>query len=184
MRSRWRFSAEEIISARRSALVEHEQCKKASWLGVKDIHEVNLVDLHPSLVGDMQENFQAMSDDRAVFENVPSTVLQPKSACASCLEVCGGNHWKSCGERVCVMLVGLLKAWGNGYCSCWTTWYWFSVLQSAEVELQISTTLVARSVSSLLLRSPFLSAKIIWWMSHLVQSVTVQSRTLILINVG
>ena len=70
----------------------------------------------------MQENFQAMSDDRAVFENVPSTVPQPKSACASCLEVCGGNHWKSCGERVCVMLVGLLKAWGNGYCSCWTTW--------------------------------------------------------------
>ena len=66
--------------------------KKASWLGVKDIHEVNRVDLHPSLVGDMQENFQAMSDDRAVFENVPSTVLQPKSACASCLEVCGGNH--------------------------------------------------------------------------------------------
>ena len=74
--------------------------QKASWLGVKDIHEVNRVDLHPSLVGDMQENFQAMSDDRAVFENVPSTVLQHQSACASCLEVCGGNHWKSCGERV------------------------------------------------------------------------------------
>ena len=87
---RWRFSAEEIISARRSALVEHEQCKKASWLGVKDIHEVNRVDLHPSLVGDMQENFQAMSDDRAVFENVPSTVLQHQV----CLCVLFGGLWR------------------------------------------------------------------------------------------
>ena len=39
---------------------------------------------------------------------------------ASCSEVSGGNRWKSCGERAkltawdCVMLVGLLKSWGNG----------------------------------------------------------------------
>ena len=75
---RWRFSAEEFISARRSALVEDERkVQKASWLG--------RVDLHPSLVGDMQEDFHTMPDDRAVFENVPSTILQPKSAW--CLEV-------------------------------------------------------------------------------------------------
>ena len=66
----WRFSAQEFITARRSALVEHDwKVKKASWLGVEDIHEVCRVDLHPSLVGDMRENFHAMPDDRAVFEN-------------------------------------------------------------------------------------------------------------------
>ena len=32
---RWRFSVEEIISARRSALVEHEQCKKPVGLESK-----------------------------------------------------------------------------------------------------------------------------------------------------
>ena len=47
------------------------------------------------------------------------------------------------------MLVGLLKAWENGSCSCWTTWHWFGVLQRAAVVPQVSTTLVARAVSSL-----------------------------------
>ena len=78
---RWRSSAEEFISARRSALGEHERkVQKASWLGVEDTHEICRVDLHSSLVGDAQEEFHAMPDDRAVFENVPSTILQPKSA--------------------------------------------------------------------------------------------------------
>ena len=54
--------------------------KKGSWLGVEDIREDGRVDLHPSLVGDMRVSFHAMPDDRAVFENVPSTILQPKSA--------------------------------------------------------------------------------------------------------
>ena len=27
------------------------------------------------------------------------------------------------------MLVCLLDVWGNGYCSCWTTWLWYWVLQ-------------------------------------------------------
>ena len=52
---RWRFSAEEFISARRSALGEHERkVQRASRLGVEDTHEICRVDLHPSLVGDMQ----------------------------------------------------------------------------------------------------------------------------------
>ena len=78
---RWRFSAEEFISARRSALVELELgAQKASWLGVEYIWEASRVDLHPSLVGDLRRRFRATPDDRAVFENVPSTILQAKSA--------------------------------------------------------------------------------------------------------
>ena len=39
---RWRFSAQECISARRSVLVENERkTQKATWLGVKDVHEEN-----------------------------------------------------------------------------------------------------------------------------------------------
>ena len=59
-----------------------------------------------------------MPFDRSIFENVPSTVAQPKSG--TCLQVSGGNHWGSCGEREklmswdCVVRVGLLNAWGNG----------------------------------------------------------------------
>ena len=114
---------------------------------------------------------------------------------ASCLKVSGGNHWKSCGVRAKlaswdgVMLVGLLSVWEKGYFSCWTTWPWCWVLQSAAVVLQISTTLVARSVSCLLPRSPSLSAdgsrlRVIPPTSHLVQCVTVQECTLMWTTVG
>ena len=89
----------------------------------------------------------------------------------------------------CVMLVGLLKSWGNGYCSCWTTWPWYWVLQSATVALQISTTLVARSVSSLSPPSSSPSAdglrqKIIWPMGHLAPSVTARACAPLLTNIG
>ena len=92
-------------------------------------------------------------------------------------------------RAVFVMLVGLLKAWGNGSCSCWTTWHWSWVLQRAAVVLQVSTTLVARSVASLLPRSPSLSSdgsrlRLIGSTSHLVQSVTVEECIPMLINVG
>ena len=53
------------------------------------------------------------------------------------------------------MRVGLLKASGDNFCSFWP-WYW--ALQKAVAALQVSTTLVARSVSSLVPRSPSLSA--------------------------
>ena len=77
---RW-FSAEELINARRSGLVELElEVQKASWLGVEDIREASRVDLHPFLVRDMREGFHVMPDGRAVFENVPPTIPQPKSA--------------------------------------------------------------------------------------------------------
>ena len=56
------------------------KAQKAAWPGVVDEHEVNRVDLHPSLAGSMQESFQSMPCDRAVFENVPSIILQTKSA--------------------------------------------------------------------------------------------------------
>ena len=44
------------------------------------MREACRVDLNPSLVGDMRGSFHAMPVDRAVFENVLSIVLQPKSA--------------------------------------------------------------------------------------------------------
>ena len=62
-----------------------------------------------------------MPDDRAVFENVPSSIQQPKSACC----VPFGGVWRKpldiLRERArlmswdCVMLVGLLKAWGKRF---------------------------------------------------------------------
>ena len=58
---RWRFSAGEFISARRSVLVESERkAHKALWLGIQDVHEENRVDLHPSLVRSMRESFQSL----------------------------------------------------------------------------------------------------------------------------
>ena len=77
----------------------------------------------------------------------------------------------------CGMLVGLLDVWRNGYCSCWTTWPWYWVPQRVGVARHTSTTRVAKSVSSLLQRSPFLSAdglrqRTIWLTSLLVQNVT------------
>ena len=54
--------------------------QKASLLGVEGTHEICRVDLHPSLVGGVQAKVHAMPDGHAVFENVPSSVLQPKSA--------------------------------------------------------------------------------------------------------
>ena len=114
---------------------------------------------------------------------------------ASCLEVSGGNHWRSCGERAKLMSwgfgmrVGLLQAWRNGFCSCWTTWPWYWVFQRAVVAPQTSTTRVAKSVSSLLPRSPSLSAeglrqKITRPTSHLVRSATVQTCITMLTNAG
>ena len=87
------------------------------------------------------------------------------------------------------MHVGLLKALENGCCSCWTTWSWFWVLQSVGVACQTSTTLVAKFVSSLLPRSPSLSAdgsrlKVTPPTSHLVQNVTNRARLPMLTNDG
>ena len=84
-----------------------------------DGHEDNRIDLHPSLAGSVQESVQSMPCDRAVFENVPSIILQPKSAWC----VLFGGVWRKSlayGERVkpmswgCTMLVGLLKTWDIG----------------------------------------------------------------------
>ena len=87
--------------------------QKAGWLGVEGTHEICRVDLHPSLVGDTQAKFHAMPDGHAVFENVPSSMLQSMSAW--CVLSVGVR--RSCGWRAklvswdCVMLVGLLQAW-------------------------------------------------------------------------
>ena len=117
-----------------------------------------------------------MPVDRAVFENVPPTILQPKYAWC----VLFGGVWRKPVEilrgegKARVMLVGPLSVCGNGHRSCWTTRPWYWVLQRAAVVLQTSNTLLARSVSSLLPRSPTLSAdgsrlKVIPPTSHLVQ---------------
>ena len=55
------------------------KCTKPVGL-VEDIHEACRVDFHPSLVGDMRDIFVSTPVDRAVFESVPSTIPQPKSA--------------------------------------------------------------------------------------------------------
>ena len=118
----------------------------------------------------------------------------PSLPSASCLDVSRRNQWKSCGERAkpvswsCVMLVGPLKAWENGFCSCWKTWPWSWVLQKAAALRQTATTLDARFVSSPLPSSPSLSAnglrqKITQPTNHLFQSVTARICILMSINV-
>ena len=170
--------------------------QKVAWLGVVDVHEDNHVDLHPSLAGSMQESFQSMLCDRAVFENVPPSSYSPNLPGACCLEVSGGSLWRSYGERVnkafvmgCAMLAGLQKAWENGCCFSWTTWPWFWVLRRVVVACQTSTTLVAKFVSSVSPRSSSPSAdglrqKIFRPMSHLAPSVTARACTPMLTNVG
>ena len=160
---RWRFSAEEfIISALGDQCWSKMSCRKPPGLESKMCHPSYC---SPSLLG------------------------------ACCLEVSGGNLWRSYGERVNptprgrATRVGLLKAWENGCCSCWTTWPWFWVLQRVAVARQTATTLVAKFVSSLLPRSPSLSAdglrqKIVRPTSHLVQSVSDRAGIPMLTNVG
>ena len=136
-----------------------------------------------------------MPFDRAVFENVPSIILQPKSAWC----VLFGGVWRKPLEILrregkahvmgCGMRVGRLKAWASGCCSCWTTWLWYWVIQRVAVARQTSATLVVKFVSSLLPRSPSVSAdglrlKTIRPTSHLVQSVTDQTCISMLTNVG
>ena len=46
----------------------------------EDAYESSRVDLHPTLVGNVQADFQLMPSARAAFEHVPSIIFQPKSA--------------------------------------------------------------------------------------------------------
>ena len=111
----------------------------------------------PPLLVTCRRVFSQCLMNASVFDNVPSTILQPKSAWC----VLFGCVWRKpleilrregrayvIGTASCY--VGLLNSCGNGCCSCWTTWPWYWVLQMAAVAFQISTTLVAKSVSSLL----------------------------------
>ena len=68
-----------------------------------DEHVEDREHLHPSLARRMQESFQSMPCDRAVFEKVYGDIVKPMS-------------WSS------AMLVGLLKTGEKGCCSSWTTW--------------------------------------------------------------
>ena len=115
---------EEFIGARRSVLVENERkVQKATWLGVEDIHGESRVDLHPSLVGDMQERCQSMPGDRAVFENVPSTMLQPNSAWC----VLSGGVWRKLRREGKAYVMGLRHACRSIEIlkSFWTRWPWY-----------------------------------------------------------
>ena len=151
---RWRFFCGRVYQ--RSAIGvgrKERKVRKAIWLGVEDVHEEHHVGLHPSLVGSIQESFQSMPVALSSQIHHPP-YCSPSLPGASCWEVSGRHHRRSCGERAklmswgCVMRVGLLKAWGNGCCSCWTTWPWYWVLQRAAAAPQISTTLVAIGVVS------------------------------------
>ena len=100
----------------------------------------------------MQAKFHAMLDDHAVFENVPSSILQPKSAWCVFFggqSLCHGTA--SCLSVFCKpgeMVLVLAGHHGIG----------LGCLKSAAVVSRVSTTRVARSVSSLLPGSPSLSA--------------------------
>ena len=121
---RWRFSAEEFISAQRSVLIENERkAQKAAWLVVVNSYMNVLTCILPCW--EHARELQTMPGDRAVFENGPSIILQPKSVWCV-LFVSGGSLLEILRrEREGKAHVGLLKAWENGCCSSWTTWPWF-----------------------------------------------------------
>ena len=105
-----------VLSARRSALVEHERkVLKASWLGVENTHEACRVDLHPSLVGDMREMFMQCLMIALSWKMCHRPYYSPSLPGASCLEVSGGNHRKSCGERA-KLVMGLRYACRSTEC--------------------------------------------------------------------
>ena len=164
------FSAEEFTSARQSVCIPPllGACKRV--FSQCPLIELSSIVCHPSY-------------------------YSPSLPGACCLEVFGGSIWSSCGEKVkpvswcCAMLVGPLKAWENGCCSCWTIRPWFWVLRKVVVACQTSTTLVAKFVSSLSPRSSSPTAdglrqKTIRPMSHLAPSGTARARTPMLTNVG
>ena len=117
---RWRLSAEEFNSARRSVFLESERsADNALWLGVEDAHERSRVDLHPCLVGSLQADFQPKDLDRAAFENVSVH----HSSTQVCLEhpfwwCPGESRWRSFVRKAKLMSwdrvtrVNLVKAWG------------------------------------------------------------------------
>ena len=79
---RWRFSAEEFVSARRSVLVDCERkAHKALWLGSEDVPKREIVlTCIPRLRVARKRCFQSMSLDCVAFENISSTILQPMSS--------------------------------------------------------------------------------------------------------
>ena len=183
---RWRFSAEEFISARRSALVELVlEAQKASWLGAEDIREASRVVQHLLWMVTCGKVFTQCLMIALSSKMCHRPSCSPSLPGASCLEVSGGNHWKSCGERAklmswdCVMLVRPLSVWRNGYCSCWTTWPWYWVLkgprQYSKPQPHLSRGLCHLSCH---VHHPLSAGgsrlKVSRPTSHLVQSVTVQ----------
>ena len=167
---RWRFLAEEFNSARRSVLVEHERkVHKASWRVVELKTYTKFVVLTCILL--WMETCKIVLT-QCLMIALSSKMCHPSyyspSLLGACfLEVSGGSLWRSYGVRVKPMSWWLRHACRStenlekrllGYCSSWTTWPRSWVLQRAAVVPRVSTTLVARSVSSLLPRSPSLSA--------------------------
>ena len=159
---RWRFLAEEFNSARRSVLVEHERkVHKASWRVVELKTYTKFVVLTCILL--WMETCKIVLT-QCLMIALSSKMCHPSyyspSLLGACfLEVSGGSLWRSYGVRVKPMSWWLRHACRStenlekrllGYCSSWTTWPRSWVLQRAAVVPRVSTTLVARSVSSLL----------------------------------
>ena len=106
---------------------------RALWLGVEDACESNRVDLHPTSVGSVQANFQSIPLDRAAFENIPSIILQPKSAWNILIGGVGSRR-RSYGRaklmsRGCATRVVQVKVLPRGFFSRWTVWPWCWALQ-------------------------------------------------------
>ena len=156
-------------------------CRKPAGLESRT-HEICRVDLHPSLVGDMQEKFHAMPHDRAVFGNEPSSKHRPKSAWC----VLFGGVWRKplgvLWREGKTNVMGLRHACRSSEClgkrlGC--------SHMAITVLKNLNRTCLQIFVSSLLSPSPSLSAdrsrmKVTRPTSHLVQSVTVQECTLML----
>ena len=110
----------------------------------------------------MQVDFQLLIPDRAVFENVPSFIIHPKSAWT----ILSGGAWRNPLE----VLRGEGKAYVMGLCHACRSRESLGkrflflldnmalVVGASTAVLPTSPTLVANSVSSRSLLSPFQSA--------------------------
>ena len=147
------------------------KAQKTSWLG----HEETRVDLHPSFVGGMQESFQSIPFDPTVFENVPSIILQPKSAWSV-----EGKAYVMGLRRACrstktlglflldnmVLVLGASKGRGS----------------TPNLDHTCREICVISLATFTMLSADGSRLKLIWLTSHLVQSVTAQEYIRMWIN--
>ena len=137
---RWKFPAEEFISAGGSVQLESEQrACKALWLAVDDAPEKKSGGL-ASVPGGERASRLSVNAFRSRYLRKRTI---PHRSAQVCLE-CSVWWWGKLISWSCVTHVAQVKSLGK---RIWTVWPWCSALQRAAAVLPLSTTLVACAIS-------------------------------------